>query len=291
VEVDLHQLKTRVNQFYFGILQLQENQRNLELHKATLLTRKSAVESAVEAGAMLPAEKKVIEVEILRIRQSEVEIEARRQALLDVLNILCGTNFPRDAVFLLPRPVLEEDQGLHRPEFALFDLREAALEAGKEMIARNRMPVLYAFGQTGYGNPGYNMLSSEWDFYYMVGAGLKWNIWDWSTTRREKQKVEQQQAVLLNKRSTFNQEIRTMLVQERAKIEQYRQTRDLEEQMLRLREEITRSAATSLENGTITATDYITELNKESLVRISLSSHEILLNQAITNYLTIQGNL
>ena len=45
------------------------------------------------------------------------------------------------------------------------------MEAGKELVGKRRMPVLYAFGQTGYGKPGYNMLSDEWDFYYLVGAG------------------------------------------------------------------------------------------------------------------------
>ncbi len=61
--------------------------------------------------------------------------------------------------------------------------------------------------------------------------------------------------------------------------------------MLQLREEISDHAATKLSNGTITATEYITELNKESLARINLATHEILLKQSICNYLTIQGNL
>jgi len=291
VEVDLHQLKNRVNQYFFGILLLQENLRNLDIHRATLDSRKSAVATAVREGAMLPSEMQVIEVEILRIRQSEVEVKARRKAFLEALNILCGTSYADSDVFVLPRSGLAEDKGLNRPEYVLFDLKEASLEAGKELISKKRMPVLFAFGQTGYGNPGYNMLSSQWDFYYMVGAGLTWNLWDWNTTNREREKVEKQQQVLLNKRGAFDREIQTKLVQEKAKIDQYRESRDLEEQMLELRESITKTAAASLENGTITATDYITELNKESLVRISLTSHEILLNQAITNYLTIQGNL
>jgi hypothetical protein len=46
-----------------------------------------------------------------------------------------------------------------------------------------------------------------------------------------------------------------------------------------------------LSNGTITATDYITELNKESMARISLATHQVQLMQSIANYLTIQGNL
>jgi hypothetical protein len=158
-------------------------------------------------------------------------------------------------------------------------------------VGKKRMPVLYAYGQTGYGKPGYNMMSGEWDFYYMVGAGLKWNLWDWNSTSREKQVIANQQQMLQNQRATFDKEIGSKLVQEEARIEQYRETMELEVQVLHLQEEIAANAATKLSNGTITATEYITELNKESLARISLSTHEILLKQSITNYLTIQGNL
>ena len=47
---------------------------------------------------------------------------------------------------------------------------------------------------------------------------------------------------------------------------------ELEEQVLELQEEISENAATKLSNGTITATDYITELNKESLARNNLAT-------------------
>ena len=46
-----------------------------------------------------------------------------------------------------------------------------------------------------------------------------------------------------------------------------------------------------LANGTITATEYMTELNKESMARIRLATHQVQLMQSMANYLTIQGNL
>ena len=179
----------------------------------------------------------------------------------------------------------------NRPEFKLFDLKDASLEAGKELTGRKRMPVLYAFGQTGYGKPGYNMMSETWDFYYMVGAGIKWNIWDWNATGHEKQVIENQQMILKNQKATFTRELSSQLVQEEAKIEQYRKSMELEEQVLELQGEISENAASRLSNGTITATDYVTELNKESLARNKLATQRIRLTQSITNYLTIQGNL
>ncbi|MCP4313925.1 MAG: TolC family protein [Bacteroidetes bacterium] len=291
VEVDLYSLKSWVNQYYFSILVLQENRLNLGIHMVNLETRQESMRTAIENGILLEVEMRVIEVEVLKIRQSMLEVESSKQACISALNILCGTDLRVDTQLQLPLQRGLPEEQINRPEYTLFDLKDASLEAGKELTGRKRMPVLYAFGQAGYGKPGYNMMSGEWDSYYMVGAGFKWNIWDWNTTGQEKKVIQNQQMMLKNQRDTFTKEISSRLVQEEAKIEQYRYTMELDEQVLDLQREISKHAATKLSNGTITATDYITELNKESLARNKLATHRIMLAQSITNYLTIQGNL
>ena len=291
VEVDLYGLKGKVNQYYFTILALQENMKNLEVHFENLEARHEVVKLAVENGAMLESDIKVIKVEMLKVRQSMLEVEARKRSFLEALNVICGVQFDMDTE--LDKPIFGEVGGeeVSRPEYRLFDLKDASMEAGKELISKKRMPVLYAFGQTGYGKPGYNMMSDKWDYYYMVGAGLRWNIWDWNTTSRDRQLIEHQQNILQNRRSTFDKELESLRVQEEAKIEQYMKSMQLEEEVLQLQKEISEHAALRLENGTITATDYITELNKESIARINLAMHEVNLMKSIANYLNIQGNL
>lgn len=291
VEVDLYGLKTRVNLYYFAILELQANRINLGIHMENLMARQETLRIAIDNGTLLEADMKVIEVEVLKIKQALLEVDSRKQALISALNVLCGSTLGSDTELQLPNMDGYSMDEINRPEYTLFELKDASLEAGKELTGRKRMPVLYAFGQTGYGKPGYNMMSETWDFYYMVGAGLKWNIWDWNATGQEKQVIENQQMILNNQRESFTQEVSSRLVQEEAKIEQYRQSMELEKQVLDLQGEISQNAATKLSNGTITATDYITELNKESLSRNKLATHQIRLTQSITNYLTIQGNL
>jgi outer membrane protein TolC len=208
-----------------------------------------------------------------------------------VLDLLCGGGIGPGVV--LQKPHLEglmEAEG-KRPEYRMFELQEASMEASKDLIGMKRMPVLYAFGQTGYGKPGYNMLSGEWDFYYMVGAGLRWNIWDWNSSAREKQVIENRQQMLRNQQEEFTRELETLKVQERARISQFRQSISFEKEVLELQQQISGSAAAKLENGTITATEFITEINKENLARISMETHRIQLLQAMANYLTIQGTL
>jgi outer membrane protein TolC len=291
VEVDLYSMKGKVNQYYFAVLILQENRQNLEIHLENLLARRQAVQTAVDHGSLLETELHVLEVEQLKVKKSIIENESRLKAHMAALKLICGDGFKEEAI--LEKPQFEGVGNLSpaRPEYRLFDLKHASMEAGKDLMGKKRMPVLYVFGQTGYGKPGYNMLSEEWDYYYMVGAGLRWKIWDWNSTSRDKQILGYQQQILQSQRASFDREIEALLVQEETKIEQYRLTMEMDRQVLELQKKISEQAAVQLEHGTMTATDYVRELNKESLARITLASHQVMLMQSMANYLTIQGNL
>ena len=291
VEVDLYSLKGKVNQYYFAVLALQENMRNLEIHLDNLNARKEAVQTAVTQGTLLETELYIIDVERLKVMKSMLELESRKLGYMQALKIFCGEEFDDQAILETPRFEGLGEGNLARPEYRLFDLKHASMEAGKELMSKKRMPVLYAFGQTGYGKPGYNVMSEDWDSYYMVGAGLRWKIWDWNSTSREKEILGYQQEMLQTQRASFDKELESLLVQEEAKIEQYQLTLEMDQQVLDLQKKISEQAAVQLENGTMTATDYITELNKENLARITLATHQVMLMQSMASYLTIQGNL
>jgi outer membrane protein TolC len=291
VEVDLYALQERVNRYYFAVLLLQENRRNLEIHLENLEARKEVVQTAVANGTLLDTDLSVLEVERLKVMGSVIELDSKRKSALNALRILCGDQFSEGAVLEHPRLEPPGIASAVRPEYRLFDLKQATMEAGKELVRKKRMPVLYAFGQTGYGKPGYNMLNEQWDYYYMVGAGLKWKVWDWNQSAREKQLIEYQQKMLQTQRTSFDMRLESMLSEEESNMEQYRLTVEMDRQVLELQKKISEQAAVKLENGTMTATEYITELNKENLARITLATHQVLLTQSMANYMTLKGNL
>jgi len=291
VEVDLYALKGRANALFFPILVLQENHKNLKVHQETLEARLAAVHQAVEQGALLESEALVLQVEILKIRQRILEVDSQRRAHLDALGVMCGRSFGDSTVLEMPTLSPPEEAGLSRPEHQLFEWQVRSLEAGKELARSKRMPVLYAYGQTGYGKPGYNMLSETWDYYYMLGAGLSWKIWDWGHARKEQKHLQVQQEMVHHARASFDRDMEALLAKEAKRMEQYMLTMELEQEVLSLQEEISARAATQLANGLLTAADYITELNKESLARIRLATHRIHYVQAMASYLNIQGTL
>ena len=60
-------------------------------------------------------------------------------------------------------------------------------------------------------------------------------------------------------------------------------------EIISLRKSVTDAAKAQLENGVITANDFLKEVNAEDQARQSLISHQVQLMQAQINYQTIAG--
>ena len=60
--------------------------------------------------------------------------------------------------------------------------------------------------------------------------------------------------------------------------------------IIALKDKVMLRISSQLQNGTITATDYLTELNSRTQAVINLKTHEVQLIQAKVNFLTAKGN-
>ena len=64
------------------------------------------------------------------------------------------------------------------------------------------MPKAFGFATLGYGNPpGNGFFQDKFDTYYIVGAGIKWNIFDWNKVKNEKQVITIQQGIIENRKT------------------------------------------------------------------------------------------
>ena len=158
-------------------------------------------------------------------------------------------------------------------------------------MSKKRLPKAYVFGSFAYGNPGLNFFRDEFRGFYVVGAGLTWNIWDWSKTSRSKQELTIQQEIIRSRKEAFDQNLSIQLAERLAQITKYEEAVKRDKEIVDLREKISSSAASKLENGVITATDYLVELNEETEARIRLETHKIQLVQARIDYLTARGTI
>ena len=63
-----------------------------------------------------------------------------------------------------------------------------------------------------------------------------------------------------------------------------------DQELIAIRERITKTSASKLENGTITMADYIQDLNAETTARLMLETRKIQLKEARIKLENIRGN-
>ncbi|WP_430972752.1 TolC family protein [Sunxiuqinia rutila] len=290
VEVELYQLREQVNSLFFSSFLIQQNLALLERKLATLTARETQMFSAVENGMRLESDLDQIRAEQVKVKQQQLELQLQRETVVAALAILTGKH-PDDLQQLeieSQQPDLNQLPG--RPELALFETQTSLLAASSDLLQKKRNPKLFGFGQAGYGRPGLNMLSSDFDTYALVGLGVSWSAFDWKNTRREKEIIQIQQDLVTTRERQFERNIRIALDGEYRKMEQLKALLLSDQELIDLQARITASAASKLENGTITTSDYLQDLNAELAARIALETHKVQLEAAKVNYQTIKGN-
>lgn len=204
------------------------------------------------------------------------------------------TGFSVQSAAQLETPQIEITQYLfenNRPEYLLFSLQQNQLSDIKSLREVRRRPVLAAYGQAGYGRPGYDMLNTEFDTYYKVEARLFWNIWDWGKIRREKQVIDLQSEIINTQKETFNQELKASLFQRIADINKYEKLIENDQMIADLQANVVKTADFQLKDGAITSTNYVIELNKLVKAQLNLEAHKLQLVFAKYQYITATGNL
>lgn len=289
-EVELYQVKEKVNQFFFTSFLIQENLKILEKKTETLAERRKILESAVNNGMVLSSELDQLLAELIKTEQLVLELKSNKETVLYALSILTGKTSEQLNNLKLPEEFAATDLLLKRPEIELFSKQNERLNANSEILQKQRNPKLFGFGQAGYGKPGLNMLNNEFDTYYLVGLGFSWNVLDWKTTSRQKQMIKLQQDIVQTKQESFVRNIDLATDQQNKQINQISELLKTDQDLIVIRERITKTSASKLENGAITMADYIQDLNAETTTRLMLETRKIQLKEARIKLGNIRGN-
>lgn len=289
-EVELYQVKEKVNQFFFTSFLIQENLKILEKKTETLSERRKLMESAVNNGMVLSSELDQLLAELIKTEQLVIELKSNKEAVLYALSILTGKTAEQLNNLKLPEELAVTNLPLKRPELDLFSKQNELLNANSEIIQKQRNPKLFGFGQAGYGKPGLNMLNNQFDTYYLIGLGFSWNVLDWKTTSRQKQMMKLQQDIVQTKQESFVRNIDMATDQQNKQINQLAELLKTDLELIVIRERITKTSASKLENGSITMADYIQDLNAETTARLMLETRKIQLKEALIKLENIRGN-
>ncbi|WP_147678743.1 TolC family protein [Algibacter pacificus] len=289
VEVSLYQLKQQINQLYFSILLAQESKLLLEAKQKQLQAKLKEVQAGIKYGAVLPASDKILETELLKIRQQFQELESSKLTLLQSLSSLINQEL--NASTRLQNPLIETplETDLNRPELELFQLKKEEIEQSENMLSKQNAPKLLGFATGGYGNPGLNMLDNSFQTFYTVGVKLNWKIFDWNSNKKQRGSLLINKDIVDNERDVFKLNTSIALNKQQQEIDKNKAfiTSDLE--IINLRKEVLKSAESQLKNGVITSSAYITELTNLYEDENTLVKHKIQLQLAKANYNIIKG--
>lgn len=289
VEVELYKMQEQVNELFFSSFILQENLNILERKKETLEARKERVESGVTNGMVLQSDLDLILAELIKVRQQQIELQSGRETALAALSVLTGKQADDLRNLTISASTVNFNSELQRPELNYFELQRQALDASSSLTKKRRNPQFFGFGQAGYGRPGLNMLETDFTPYYLVGIGLNWKVFDWKNTQREMEVIRLQQEIVGTQQRQFERNIQIALDREHKWIIQLNQILESDRELIALQEQITKTSASKHENGTITTSDYLRDLNAEMTARITFETHKVQLEAAKIEYQTIQG--
>lgn len=296
VETSLFGLRQNVADAFFAALRVQEQIAELATAITDLDAQARVAAARVTAGAALPSEELVFRAEALRRRQILAEATAHRGASLAVLADLTGLAL--DSVVILGEPELAstvartrgaiaESQG--RPEYEQFARSRALLEQQKRARSAQEKPRVSAFGRIGYGRPGLNPLSDQFDSYWLGGVMLQWTPWSWGTTSRDRQLLEIQRQIVATEEAAFSDNLHRAAVQDLASIDRLAATLATDDDIIALRERIAAESRARFGEGVITAADYVDRQTDVLSARISRALHRVELAQARVHYLTLLG--
>jgi len=289
-KVELHQVRTQVDQVYFGILLSHQQGKSNELMIQTLRQQLKTIRARVSNGVLLPRQQHILEAELLKAEQDSVSIQSNILAGYRVLSEITGREIGSRTSLLLPQVEADyKELQPRRPEYQLFETRRDLLAQQEKLNSTQKLPGISAFGTAAYGRPGLNFLNDDFHDYYIVGLRLRWNIRDAFNTNRENEVLQINRQKVDRDEQAFTRQLQASLDRVEERVASIRANMERDEQIISLRNKVVEESASQLENGVITATEYVTELNQANGARLSLLMNKILLSQAQAEYLTLLG--
>lgn len=288
-EVELYKIRERTSLVYLGILLIDEQLKQTALVRTDITNGIKKVETQVNNGVAFRSNLNLLKAEQLKNDQRIIELNASRKSLTDVLGILIQQPLNEKTMLQKPEAAPSGDSTGTRPEISLFDRQTSLLQQQKKLIASRNLPKASAFVQGGYGRPGLNMLKNSFEPFAIGGLRLNWNLGNLYTAKNEKKLVELNSRNIALQKETFLLNNSTQISQQRAEIDKLEQLIKADKEIITLRSSVKQAANAQLENGVITANDYLREVNAEDQARELMTLHELQLIQATINLKLLKG--
>ena len=307
-EVNLYNVRKRVNEMYFSLLMLDEHiLLNHDLQEL-LAGNERKLQAMVKGGTAAESDWQSVKAERLNARQQATSLESQKRMLTAMLSTFCGIEVREVRKPVMSVAVVQQQTGQQqtgqqqtgqqqtgqqqtvqqqtgqqqiglRPELRALDAQIGLFNAQEKALNSALMPKLSIFAQGYYGYPGLNMfedmMSHDWSLNGIIGARLTWNIGALYTRKNDKAKLQLQRDLTESNREVFLFNNRLEQIQQNEEISRYQQLMADDEEIIVLRSAVRKTAESKLSHGIIDVNDLVREINQENAARVQQSIHEI----------------
>lgn len=289
LEVELYKLRERVSQLFFGILLIDAQLEQTSLLKKDIQSGLDKTNVAIANGVAAGSAADQLKAELLRADQRRIELQQARNGYANMLALFIAQ--PVDEKTRLQTPeVVPSNPNINRPELKLFELQKRSFDISNKLLTTKNIPRASLFFQGGYGRPTLNMLTNAFDFYYIGGLRLSWNLSGQYTLQKERQLLTLSQRMVDVQKETFLFGTGVTMKQQDSEMIKYSELVRTDKELITLREKIKKTAESQLGNGTISATDFLNYVNAEDQARQNQVLHKLQWLQSLHNYQFTSGN-
>ena len=289
IEVELYKLKERINNLFFGILLIDEQIQQNEIHKKDIQIGIDKTEIAITNGIALKSSADNLKAELLKANQRTIELKSNRKGFASMLSLFINQSIDEKTTFEKPSQQILS-YTINRPELKLFDLQKKTFDIQGKLINAKLLPQFSLFFQGGLGRPALNLLSNDLDAYYIGGLRLNWNFSGFYTYKNDKKILALNQNGLDIQKDVFIFNTTLSMQQQNAEVSKIQELIDTDQIIVALRESIKGTTKSQLENGTATTNDYLVAVNAQDQAQQNLMLHQIQLLMSQYNHKTTSGN-
>lgn len=292
INTDTYTLIEQVSNLYFAVLFANKQIENAELFRIDLVTKLNKTQNLQKQGLAITNNILAIQARLIELEQQINEAQIRQKSNLNILSLLIHETLSTSSILETPayKPITNTDTIL-RPEIKLFEAQKTLFKTSEALIKAKNKIKISAFATGGLGLPGLNFLLNTLSPYYVVGIQAKMPLAKYynNTQNIEIQKIKIDADKITQLQKQFELSIQIKTNQQLQEIEKIKSIIETDNKLIEIREKMRKTAEIQLDNGIITAKDYLIEANNVDIARENKIIHELQQIQATYNLQIILG--
>lgn len=290
VDASIYGLRAKINELYFGVILMQSNIDQCNLMLDNLETNYKKVQSYIENGVAGQADLDAIRIQQLKTRQEALNLSNTKNAYLRMLGLLTGLDLDEKAELSKPEPIVVRNDGIQRPELAMYEAQLKALESQNRQITVGLTPKFGLYVSGGYGRPGLNMLDNSFKPYVTAGVRMTWNIGNFYTRKNDLRLIETKKSGIETQRQAFLLNTSIDISGKDSEIKTLREQLEYDDEIIELRKSVLKANEARMAEGTISGSDLVGYMNDERLAEQEKAGHEVKMLLAMYNLKYVTNN-